>query len=49
MSWVLTGRSMRTFPWNFVDEIYEGDDGDDGDGGDYGDDGGESDNGDGDV
>ena len=46
MSWVLTGRSMRTFPWNFVDEIYEGDDGD---GGDIGGDGGESDNGDGDV
>ena len=46
MSWVLTGRSMRTFPWNFVDEIYEGDDGD---GGDNGGDGGESDNGDGDV
>ena len=46
MSWVLTGRSMRTFPWNFVDEIYEAGDGD---GGDNGGDGGESDNGDGDV
>ena len=46
MSWVLTGRSMRTFPWNFVDEIYEGDYGD---ADDNGGDGGESDNGDGDV
>ena len=45
MSWVLTGRSMRTFPWKFVDEIYEAGDGGGGNGGD----GGNSDKGDGDV